>query len=166
MSGPRRGPVGEGSGPDPSEVTMPVTMAAEQGMTAGSSTNTGQASAQPGPEGAGSVTMPVTMAAPTRLCAHCGKPYVPVGRRRHCTDACKAKAYRARKAAAAPPPPPLPRGRVRAASVYECPGCQARYVGEQRCPDCNLFCTRLGLGGECPHCAEPVAIGDLLDFAR
>jgi len=27
------------------------------------------------------------------------------------------------------------------------PDCQTRYVGQQRCPDCNAFCTRLGLGG-------------------
>jgi hypothetical protein len=46
--------------------------------------------------------------------------------------------------------------------VYECPVCGARFLGEQRCPDCNVFCRRLGPGGPCPHCDEPVALADLL----
>lgn len=50
----------------------------------------------------------------------------------------------------------------RAATVYECPSCQARYLGAQRCPDCQLFCRRVGPGGLCPHCDEPVAVGDLI----
>ncbi len=29
--------------------------------------------------------------------------------------------------------------------------------------DCNQPCTRIGLGGLCPHCAEPVALTDLID---
>jgi len=126
----------------------------------------GQPGAEAGQQARG-VTMRVTMAPPTRACAYCGEPFVPVGRRRYCTDPCKAKAYRARKAAHAPPAPPTPpRGRLRAASVYECPDCGARYLGEQRCEDCNRFCARIGLGGECPHCGEPVAVGDLVDHAR
>ncbi len=47
------------------------------------------------------------------------------------------------------------------ATVYECPECEARYLNERRCPDCNLFCRRLDRGGSCPHCDEPVAISDL-----
>jgi hypothetical protein len=46
--------------------------------------------------------------------------------------------------------------------VYEGPVCGARFLGEQRCPDCNVFCRRLGPGGPCPHCDEPVALADLL----
>ncbi|MGH2364008.1 MAG: hypothetical protein ACRDHX_05070, partial [Chloroflexota bacterium] len=40
--------------------------------------------------------------------------------------------------------------------AYECSGCGVRLLGEQRCPDCGLFARRLGLGGLCPHCDEPV----------
>lgn len=54
--------------------------------------------------------------------------------------------------------------RPRAETLYECPECQTRYLGDQRCPDCNVFCRRLGPGGYCPHCAEPVAIADLVDL--
>ena len=53
----------------------------------------------------------------------------------------------------------------RAATVYECPSCQTRYLGEQRCPDCQRFCRRVGPGGLCPHCDEPVAVGDLIPAA-
>ena len=54
-------------------------------------------------------------------------------------------------------PPP----RQRTTSVYECPVCSQRYLGEQRCTDCNVFCRRLGAGGECPHCGDPVTITDI-----
>ncbi len=32
---------------------------------------------------------------------------------------------------------------------------------ERRCPDCNLFTRRLGHGGRCPHCDEPVTLDEL-----
>ena len=31
-----------------------------------------------------------------------------------------------------------------------------------RCPDCGIFCRRVGPGGPCPHCDEPVALTDLV----
>ncbi len=46
-------------------------------------------------------------------------------------------------------------------TIYECPDCETRYVDERRCPDCNLFCRRIGTGGNCPHCDEPVAHKEL-----
>lgn len=48
-------------------------------------------------------------------------------------------------------------------AVDECPDCEARYVDERRCPDCQLFCRRVDLGGLCPHCDEPVTIGQLTE---
>jgi len=48
------------------------------------------------------------------------------------------------------------------ATVYICPSCDTRFLGEQRCPDCHTFARRLGPGGPCPHCDEPVAVNDLL----
>ena len=56
---------------------------------------------------------------------------------------------------------PDPARSPRPATVYECPACETRYLGEQRCPDCHLFCRRIGPGGACPHCDEPVALVDL-----
>jgi hypothetical protein len=36
-----------------------------------------------------------------------------------------------------PPPRPAKRG-----TVYACPSCEQRYLGEQYCPDCATFCRR------------------------
>jgi predicted RNA-binding Zn-ribbon protein involved in translation (DUF1610 family) len=47
-------------------------------------------------------------------------------------------------------------------AIYECPDCGERQAGIRRCEDCNLFMRRLGPGGSCPHCDEPVLISDLL----
>ena len=44
--------------------------------------------------------------------------------------------------------------------VFECSGCGERFV-ESRCPDCNLFCRRLGSGGCCPGCGELVTVEEL-----
>ena len=48
-------------------------------------------------------------------------------------------------------------------TIYECPSCGQRLLGEQRCPDCGIFGRRTGIGGLCPHCGEPITIADLLD---
>jgi ssDNA-binding Zn-finger/Zn-ribbon topoisomerase 1 len=106
------------------------------------------------------VTMPAAPATrPTVPCPRCGQRFTPVGRQRFCSPACRQAAWRRRHPA---PVPALPARTPRPATVYECPGCGARLLGEQRCPDCNVFCRRLGLGGRCPHCDEPVALADLL----
>jgi hypothetical protein len=47
-------------------------------------------------------------------------------------------------------------------TVYECPQCQTRYIGTQRCEDCNTWCRRLGPGAPCPHCDDLVAVTDLV----
>ena len=46
--------------------------------------------------------------------------------------------------------------------IYECPTCEARYLGQRHCPDCHRFCRKLGPGGACPHCDEPILLADLL----
>ncbi len=51
------------------------------------------------------------------------------------------------------------------AAIYQCPDCEERYLDERRCPDCQLFCRRVGTGGLCPHCDEPVAVTDLTEEA-
>ena len=55
-----------------------------------------------------------------------------------------------------PPRPP------RSAVVYECSACLTRYLGAQYCSECRRFCRRVGAGGLCPHCDEPVAVADLI----
>lgn len=95
----------------------------------------------------------------TIRCPVCGAGFRPVGRRRFCSDACRQAAWRQRHPV---PLPALPARPPRAGVVYECPACSTRYLGEQRCPDCQLFCRRVGPGGPCPHCDEPVAVADLI----
>ena len=104
--------------------------------------------------------------APAQGCPTCDGP-VPSARARYCSAACKQRAYRDRRpttpnratVAAAQARPP---NRV-ARTIYECPACSTRYLGEQRCPDCNLFCRSLGPGGACPGCDEPILLAELLD---
>ena len=99
----------------------------------------------------------------TNTCPVCAQPFAPIGRRRFCTDACRAAAYRRRRNAGRQPvvvPASRPR---RPITIYECGSCGARSLGEQRCDDCSTFMARVGLGGLCPCCDEPVAVDELLD---
>jgi len=99
----------------------------------------------------------------TAPCPVCGGAVAPSGRKVYCGDACKAKAYRRRHQIPALPPLVVPAGRQRRGlTVYECPACGNRTVGEQRC-ECGSFMARVGFGGRCPHCDEAVAVCDLLD---
>ena len=60
--------------------------------------------------------------------------------------------------------PDLPLGRSRKDhTVYQCPDCEARQIGSQFCDDCHSFMRRLGAGGTCPSCAEPLTFEELLD---
>src|SRR5580658_7636104 len=100
----------------------------------------------------------------TMACPVCGSPFEPRGRRRHCSDACRAAAWRRRHAPEAPLPPPLPpKGRRRAMTVYTCDGCDARALGEQRCDECNTWMRAVGVGGLCPCCDAPVAVTELTE---
>lgn len=100
----------------------------------------------------------------------------PSSRARYCSAACRQRAYRARHpgpagvAATARPDRHTAQGTVlvatpieaKARTVYECADCEQRFVGRQRCPDCQRFCRKLGLGGACPGCDEPTLITELL----
>ncbi len=96
----------------------------------------------------------------TRLCERCGVSFIPQGRRRFCDDACRQAAWRERHPASTLPS--LPRKVPRSSVIYECPECETRFLGQQRCDECHRFCRRVGPGGPCPHCDEPVALADLL----
>jgi len=48
------------------------------------------------------------------------------------------------------------------ATVYECPVCETRLLGTQRCEECGVSMRRLGLGGLSPCCDEPVTFEELL----
>jgi hypothetical protein len=101
--------------------------------------------------------MAVTMACPV-----CARAFTAAGRRRYCSDACRAAAHRRRHATAGSVvvvPGAAPRMPF---TVYECDACGARAVGEQRCGDCSTFMRRVGIGGACPSCDEPLTVDELL----
>ncbi|HEX3219488.1 MAG TPA: hypothetical protein VNO31_15040 [Umezawaea sp.] len=99
----------------------------------------------------------------TARCPICNSGFTPIRRQRYCTNACRQIAYR-RRHHSADPVEQLPSTRHRDTTVYTCDHCEQRYLGQQWCPDCNRPCRRVGPGGICPHCDEPVAIQDLINI--
>lgn len=97
----------------------------------------------------------------TARCGACDAP-LPTGRpRQWCSDACRQAAWRRRHAT---PPTPVdlpPARRHRAGTVYQCPECDTRLLGTQRCEDCSTFMHRLGPGGLSPCCQEPITLDEL-----
>jgi predicted amidophosphoribosyltransferase len=101
--------------------------------------------------------------AATTACPVCGRDFRPTGRAVYCSEGCRKTAWR-RRHQVLPAPVVVPAGVPRRPlSVYECPTCDTRAVGEQRCGDCGGFMTRVGWGGLCPHCGEAVAVAEVLD---
>jgi len=70
-----------------------------------------------------------------------------------------ARNIAAQLAGAVPTPP---RRHRRDVTVYACNECDQRYLGEQWCTECARPCTRIGIGGACPSCDEPVTVDELL----
>jgi hypothetical protein len=103
-----------------------------------------------------------TTSTTTRRCPVCQVAFTPVRRQRYCTNACRQIAWRRRHTQPGTPVD-LPPGQRRDHTVYRCPDCDTAYLGGQHCPDCNTFAVRVGPGGLCPHCDEPVALTELLD---
>jgi hypothetical protein len=106
---------------------------------------------------------------PAPTCVLCTAPRLS-GRGRYCSAACRQRAFRLRHTAL----PNLEEGLLRKAlrrratltehTVYECPTCETRSLGERRCSDCNRFCRVVGLGGACTDCEQPILLSDLLDL--
>ena len=126
--------------------------------------------ATPGPAPAGNVSNPcrddraTTTTTPPERCPVCQATFQRIGRQRFCSDTCRKTAWRRRHSTAQPNPVVVPVGRSqRDVTIYACPDCQTRYLAQQWCFDCNQPCRRIGLGGPCPHCEEPVAVTDLFD---
>jgi predicted nucleic acid-binding Zn ribbon protein len=107
-------------------------------------------------------TIPPRHDAVTIPCPACGASFAPTGRQRWCSEACRALGYRRRKQAATPlviVPKAQPR---RPMTIYECDACGARALGEQYCGECRTFMRRIGVGGSCPACDDPVALIELV----
>lgn len=105
-----------------------------------------------------------------RTCPICGRTFPIDGRGTYCTPKCRQRAYRLRQRQANRPTfidltQMLRREqRLIAQTVYECTSCQERFLGVHRCGECNLMCRKVGVGGECPGCAELVTLSELLDL--
>jgi ribosomal protein L34E len=87
----------------------------------------------------------------------------PVGRQTYCGTPCRKTAFRRRHqtpSAAITVPAARPR---RDYTINECGDCGERLHGQQRCQPCGSFARRIGTGGLCPHCDQPVALSDLID---
>lgn len=99
-------------------------------------------------------------APPPSACPTCTTPFTATGRQRYCSTACRKTAFRRRHQQDQQPvvvPPPARRRHT----VYQCGSCDTRLLGQQRCADCNVFGTALGLGGTCPCCDEIITLADL-----
>jgi hypothetical protein len=102
-----------------------------------------------------------------RDCPVCGAG-VPSTRAMYCSVACKQRAFRRRHqrpviGELAVVHQQLERQRQRVAhTIYECPRCEERYVGERRCSACQLYCKALGLGGQCEECDHIMLLAELL----
>ena len=55
-------------------------------------------------------------------------------------------------------------GQLEAHTLYECPVCHERHVGQRRCAECQRFCRALGLAAVCTACGEPVLLTDLFSL--
>ena len=101
----------------------------------------------------------------TIACPVCATAFEPSGRRRYCSDACRRIAWKRQHQTPTVPTVVPPRNQPRRPiTVYECAACGTRALGEQRCDECGVFMVRIGIGGLCPHCDEPVAIDDIVDL--
>ncbi len=111
----------------------------------------------------------VMMVVPAAICPICGNGFQSRGRGRFCSATCRQRAYRARHQAEQTTVDDLIAAFRRqrhlvTQTVYQCTSCEERYLGQRRCPSCNLMCRKLGLGGCCAACDELLTISDLIGF--
>ena len=52
-------------------------------------------------------------------------------------------------------------GQLEAHTLFECPSCSERQLGQRRCEACGHFCRALGLGAGCSECGEFILLADL-----
>jgi hypothetical protein len=99
----------------------------------------------------------------TMTCPVCQTSFTPNARQQYCSTPCRKTAFR-RRHQHPPTTVVVPTARPqRQITIYECASCGERLLGEQRCHQCSSFTRRIGIGGPCPHCDEPVSLADLFD---
>ncbi len=98
----------------------------------------------------------------TSQCLVCTNNFTRIRRQKYCSPACRQEAFRSRQPITIPTPPPAVSRR--SVSVYQCEECEQRYLASQWCYDCSRPCRRLGFGGTCPCCDEPVSVTELINI--
>ena len=58
----------------------------------------------------------------------------------------------------------LQHGQLEAYTLFECPTCGERQLGQRRCADCQRFGRALGLAAACSACGEPMLLVELLNL--
>ena len=107
----------------------------------------------------------------TRACLLCSAPLSST-RSIYCSAACKQLAFRLRRRRQTIPEVSIVRTQLKRQrllvehTIYECPSCEERFIGERRCPSCQLFCRALGVGGQCPECDRAILLTELIDEER
>jgi hypothetical protein len=105
---------------------------------------------------------------PVGVCPVCGDTFPIDGRGIYCEPKCRQRAYRLRHRQVNRPTlvdldAMLRQAqRLIAQTVYECPSCEERFLGQRRCVQCNLWCRKLGIGGQCSGCDELLTVVDLI----
>jgi hypothetical protein len=105
---------------------------------------------------------------PLGVCPVCTNTFPIDGRGMYCTPKCRQRAYRLRHHQAKRPTATDLAARLRreqrllAQTVYECPSCQERLLGDRRCDNCNQWCRKVGLGGQCSGCDDVMTVSDLV----
>ena len=109
--------------------------------------------------------VPSRHASVTPSCPICADPLPPGRARTYCSDRCRQTGHRRRHRTDPPAAVALPAvgPSRRERTVYACPDCDQRYLGQQWCTDCTRPCRRIDLGGLCPNCEEPVTVTDLME---
>lgn len=98
----------------------------------------------------------------TTTCPGCQHPFSPVGLQPFCCEACRVAVYRRGRETTVGPVVALRHVPRQPLAVYACDRCGTRALAEQRCEECRNPMRRVGLGGFCPCCTEPVAVEELL----
>jgi hypothetical protein len=155
----------KGQPPTKPTITNPADRAAHDTRPTPTPERAPRSSPRPPTAGSQPTPPPASATGTTMACPVCASPFAPIRRQRYCTPACRQAAWRARRADPTPHPAALapPRTHRRDITVYQCPDCDTRYLGQQWCHDCNRPCIRVDLGGLCPECEEPITIQDITD---
>ena len=105
---------------------------------------------------------------PLGVCPVCNDTFPIDGRGIYCEPKCRQRAYRhrlhqANRLTLTDLAAELRREhRLIAQTVYECPSCQERFLGERRCGDCNQWSRKVGLGGQCSGCDDLMTVSELI----